>query len=355
MKRSLARLATVIAVGLVMEASAVAAEPEVGDTLADGQQLAALGRWEDARRAFAAAWARERSPAIAAALGHAELQLGLPVRAAEHLSLALESMSDADRGRPEVFVDLVEARRLVGTLRISTRPGATVSLDGKAVGLAPLERPLFVDAGRHAIHVELAGFVPVERSVEAHMGDDIRTDVGLAQVAPKPLVPRAAEPAQAPTSSGKNPWLIGAGAVAGTATLAVGIGYGISPRSPATTRSITTTSTPASSPRSAARSSPRRSPMRSGRRERLRREPASPPRLSSSTTAAASPSTARSELSVVSAKAGDPRRSPRPIAAAERRDRAAANPFRRTRRGGASRRRPGFGGGRRRRPRSRRW
>lgn len=227
MKRPLARLATVIALGLVMEASAVAAEPEAGDTLADGQRLAAVGRWEDARRALDAAWAREHSPQIAAALGHAELQLGLPVRAAEHLSLALESMSDADRSRPEVFVDLFEARRLVGTLRISTRPGATVSLDGKVVGQAPIERSLFVDAGRHAIHVELEGFVPVERSVEAHMGDDIRADVGLVQVAPKPLVPLAAEPAQAPTSPGKNPWLIGAGAVAGTATLAVGIGYGI--------------------------------------------------------------------------------------------------------------------------------
>ena len=164
---------------------------------------------------------------IAAALGHAELQLGLPVRAAEHLSLALDGMSDADRRRPEVFVDLLEARRLVGTLRVSTRPGATVSLDGKVVGVAPLERPLFVDVGPHAIHVELEGFVPVEQSVDARMGDDLRAEVGLVRVAPKPLAPLASEPAHAPASPGKNPWVIGVGAAAGTGTLAVGIGYGI--------------------------------------------------------------------------------------------------------------------------------
>ena len=69
-------------------------------------------------------------------------------------------MLDESRGRPEPFFDLVEARRLVTTLRVSARPGATVIVDGNVVGQAPIARPIFVDAGRHTIRVELVGFKP---------------------------------------------------------------------------------------------------------------------------------------------------------------------------------------------------
>ncbi len=227
MKKTIARLAAIVGLGLVMEASAGAAEPKAAETFADGQRFAAVGRWDDARIAFEAAWAREHSPETAAALGHAELQLGLPVRAADHLSLALEKMADTDRSRPDVFFDLLEARRLVASLRISARTGATVSVDGNVVGVAPIERVVFVDAGRHAIRVELSGFTPVERSVEAHMGEDVRADFGLVPVTAKPLAPLASEAAPAAASSGKNLWVIGVGVVAGTGTLAVGLGYGV--------------------------------------------------------------------------------------------------------------------------------
>lgn len=117
----------------------------------------------------------------------------------------------------------------MASLHISTKPGATVSVDGNVIGLAPIERPVFVDAGRHAVHVELTGFTPVERAVEARRGEDVRADVGLEPVAPKPLAPLAplaAEPAPG-ALSGKNPWVIAGGAVTGTAMLGVGLGYGI--------------------------------------------------------------------------------------------------------------------------------
>ena len=59
------------------------------------------------------------------------------------------------------------------------------------------------------------------------MGEEVRADFGLV---PSPATPATTEshpPAPLPASAGKNPWVIGAGAVAGTATLAVGIGYGV--------------------------------------------------------------------------------------------------------------------------------
>jgi PEGA domain len=167
MMRPLARCAAVIGCSLVVASSAAAEE---------------------------AAWARERSPEIAAALGRAELQLGLPVPAADHLSFALEKLSDADRRRPEIFFDLVEARRLTMALRISARPGATVLVDGNVVGVAPIERRVFTDGGRHTIRIELDGFAPAQRVVQGQLGDEVEVELGLVPAVAK-AAPLAAEPA----------------------------------------------------------------------------------------------------------------------------------------------------------------
>jgi hypothetical protein len=84
-----------------------------------------------------------------------------------------------------------------------------------------------VETGRHAIRVELDGYAPAERIIEGRGGEEVQADFGLVPAAVSARRPSSSAPAADPPSSGKNPWLIGAGAVAGTATLAVGIGYGV--------------------------------------------------------------------------------------------------------------------------------
>lgn len=67
-----------------------------------------------------------------------------------------------------------------GSLEVATTPGgASVLLDGKAMGTTPLSLAA-VAVGSHTLRLERAGHDPVERQLEVEPGGEVRLDVPLA-------------------------------------------------------------------------------------------------------------------------------------------------------------------------------
>ncbi|HEV3190107.1 MAG TPA: PEGA domain-containing protein, partial [Polyangiaceae bacterium] len=62
-------------------------------------------------------------------------------------------------------------RNLVATLTVTANePGATVMLDGEAVGRTPLAAPLLVDLGRHTLVAKKPGYESVEQTIDTPGG-----------------------------------------------------------------------------------------------------------------------------------------------------------------------------------------
>ena len=76
-------------------------------------------------------------------------------------------------------------------LAVRSEPdGATVSVDGRAIGTTPLERAL-LDPGRHEVRVGRPGLVAQTRRVEAKAGQSLLVAVRLEPPPPEPVRPRA--------------------------------------------------------------------------------------------------------------------------------------------------------------------
>ena len=109
---------------------------------------------------------------------------------------------------------------------MTDHPGAAVTVDDVPVSEARREA-LFVDAGSHVVRASLPGFAPAQRSFTTQRGDDVEIRLALDPVDAAPRRPPSIAADVAPAEPGKNPWIIGGGALAGAATLGVGIAYGI--------------------------------------------------------------------------------------------------------------------------------
>ncbi|MEM6293348.1 MAG: PEGA domain-containing protein [Myxococcota bacterium] len=118
----------------------------------------------------------------------------------------LEEVGELVALRAAALASRLEAPE-VGTLRIETQPvGARVRVDGREVGLTPLEVEL--PEGAHAIEVEKRGFEARHERIEVRRGveDDLRFD----------LLPTVANPAR--------PWFIVGGVSVGIGAVLLGGG-----------------------------------------------------------------------------------------------------------------------------------
>ena len=86
--------------------------------------------------------------------------------------------------RATVDAALAAIRSLVGkvTLRVDP-PGASVTVDGEAVGSAPLAGPIVLDLGKHTVVVKSEGFETAEQSIAIAGGAESAVDIKL--VAPR--------------------------------------------------------------------------------------------------------------------------------------------------------------------------
>jgi hypothetical protein len=123
------------------------------------------------------------------------------------------SAIDAKR-KDEVDREIVSMRRRVATVSLTATRGSTISVDGVAIGDAPLATPLQVNEGRRLIRASMVGRESVDRSLEVVGGSTVTVDLTLAESAPS-----SAPVASTSKSSNTHWWLWGA-----TGVLAVGAG-----------------------------------------------------------------------------------------------------------------------------------
>lgn len=177
----------------------------------------AAGKVDDARHLLLEAWSVRQTYDVAAALGQAELELKLYRDAAEHLDFAVRNFAplESEVALDGVKNDLRAAKSQVAEVRIAVNePGATVSVNGKAVGQSPLAASVYLDPGNHAFGAKLADRAQDKRMALARGGS---YDLQLV------IPPASALPPDAATANNKNytPPIITA--VAGGVALGTGI------------------------------------------------------------------------------------------------------------------------------------
>jgi tetratricopeptide (TPR) repeat protein len=128
------------------------------ELLLDGTEAINTGDLQQARRLLSEALQLMPSYDTAAALGQAELELGLYDAAAKHLDLSLRTFppSESPELKEKLKQGFSKAKQHTATLSIEASPeGAEVLVDGVVVGVAPLKGPLFVPPGPHHLEARI--------------------------------------------------------------------------------------------------------------------------------------------------------------------------------------------------------
>lgn len=148
------------------------AKAKAQSLLTEGSALYEKGDYADALEKFKQAFATYDSPKLLFNIGQANRDLGRPVEALEAFERFLIGALDA---APETIEDakksVVELQKKLGRLRVDCQTdNATISIDGKDVGLTPLPRLLWATAGRHQVTARHWNFPPAVEDVEVRAG-----------------------------------------------------------------------------------------------------------------------------------------------------------------------------------------
>ena len=168
--------------------SAAKSAPDHADELFE-QATAAYdaGRLPEAHAKLLQAWALKKTHDIAGNLGVVELKLGENAQAAEHLTWALQHFppTEADQAKHGFEQKLAKARAQIGALRVRVSvDGAEVTVNGRAMGRAPLDDEVFVEAGAVRVSARREGYATVEQTVSVAKGE--AREVVIPLVAAKP-------------------------------------------------------------------------------------------------------------------------------------------------------------------------
>ena len=121
----------------------------------------------------------------------------------------------------------IEATHLRGVVAIKCLTGATVQIDGVAIGVTPLE-PVQLATGEHRVQISAGGYLPWRSTVTVIGGAEVPVTCKLAKLPPPapPQVVEKTKPARRPTSRPwyRRPWVwaVAAGSAAAIAGGAVG-------------------------------------------------------------------------------------------------------------------------------------
>jgi hypothetical protein len=184
------------------------------------------GRVQDAYQAYLASWKLQKSYDVAGNLGNVELDLGKARDAAEHLAYSLKYFALTAPKDQRQFVEqrFAEARSKVASVEIGTNiEQAEIFVDGRAVGRAPLQDPVFVEPGNRAIEARLPGYTTARQVLITVEGS---TDQVHLRLVPAPSTDFAAakkRPGEPKPSERRSLVPI----VTGAAATAVGTGLGI--------------------------------------------------------------------------------------------------------------------------------
>ena len=222
-------LALVLAATPALMSADARAQTEVDQSdpealFAEGRRLYKEDKFEEAYEAYKRAFELRESYDIAGNLGNVEVKLGRFKDAVKHLRYVLDKLPpslDADkreRVREKTQKRIDEAMEHVAIAEISTDPpGATVTVDGEAVGKTPLAEPLYLDKGKHTVTVELVGYQTLKRDIDLPAGSEKSFAMSLTKVG-------EAAPATDDEEGGGPNWIVvGSGLGVGAAAVGVGI------------------------------------------------------------------------------------------------------------------------------------
>ncbi len=182
---------------------AIAREPTPSDRASalvrSGKSLVARHRYSEALEAFSTARSLADSGEVVWSIARCHELLGDYVRAMEVFEEFL-AMDVPEEARDKARKRLRSLNARVGYVRILVEPeGASLSIDGRMVGLAPLSHDLRILPGSHVVRAEKNGCSPAAQTVVVAGG-------GVSSVALR-LIPlptpqtRASGPATAPVST----------------------------------------------------------------------------------------------------------------------------------------------------------
>jgi hypothetical protein len=182
------------------EVAKAADTAEVEALIRQGVDLRQQGRDERALPFFQKAYDLAPTPRTAGQLGLAEMATGYWLDAEQHLAMALESPDHpwVAKNKQALEDALKQVRTNIGDLVIEGGPpGATVTVDKKAVGALPLPGPVRVAKGKVNVEVSAPGYATATSSVHVPGAGQQRLVVTLEKVAaatgpgPAPPTPQA--------------------------------------------------------------------------------------------------------------------------------------------------------------------
>jgi hypothetical protein len=108
-------------------------------------------------------------------------RLGRLDEAVGYYELALKEFSDrlTDEDRRSIGTALTALRRKVGLVDVAANVDGTLVIDGRKRGELPLQAPLRLMPGSHAIRVLKDGYAPAEALVEVKVGEEKAIDLRL--------------------------------------------------------------------------------------------------------------------------------------------------------------------------------
>ena len=158
------------------------------DLMREGNELYGNGKLSDAYGKYLEAWRTAQAFDIACNLGGTASELSMNRDAAEYLDYCLRHYAASSRPeavaaeqRARAAFDVVRSK--VATVNVRVTPaGAEVYVDGARAGRAPLDAPVYLEAGPHRIEARQAGLETVTAEIDAKRGETIETSIDLKGV-----------------------------------------------------------------------------------------------------------------------------------------------------------------------------
>jgi hypothetical protein len=174
-------------VGWVASTAAPVKAEQADDLIRSGLELRRQGRDQEALQIFRQAQALSPTPRAQAQVGLAEQALGLWVPAENDMLLALQNNHDPwiekNAKTLEEALHFIQAH--LGSVEVWGKPpGAEVLLDGRVVGVLPMEHAVRIANSEVLLQVRAKGFTTISRTLQVPRGQySVREQVDLYPVA----------------------------------------------------------------------------------------------------------------------------------------------------------------------------
>lgn len=211
-----------------LSVSGLASGDEVDTLFEEGTAALEKGNYAAAYEKLSAAFEKRKSVDIAANLALAEVKTGKKREAAEHLAYGLANFpaTGDPKARKRMQAQLDDLKKGLCEVKVAAEGGSKVLVGNVAVGLAPLQSPLYVEPGNITVRVELEGRMG-EQTVAGQAGDSLTIKVELTQtVGPQPTGTATGTGTTPPPPPEEKP-LWPAIVLGGVAAVGAGVGIGL--------------------------------------------------------------------------------------------------------------------------------